>query len=157
MKLLLVTFSLALVVLMSACAKSNDGGGSGGGGQPAAVTPTQPVLANTLPYDNMSGPAVDNVRYVQIVNRRFLIYNADGIVMRGCDPDPSLLCLTINGRQEKHPVKNYTIMSTPNYLSCINGGQQVRNIVNFNIRSACQNDALSAYQRNRQNPSMHHS
>jgi len=152
MKFVTSTIVVLSMAMLSACAKSG-GGEQGGSGQPAAQSTPAPSKPEVAPFDNLQGPYLNNSkynsnRYVTINDRKFLIYNTDGIQVRNCDPnDSSLVCVKIGNRTEKQPIKNYTIASTPAYLQCINGGLPIGNYSNFDFRSAYERDSMKAYSK----------
>jgi hypothetical protein len=147
MKLLGTSLLILTLALVSACQKKDDGGNGGGGTAATTPNPTptlpDPGSKNNDPFDNMSGPFLNNTEtYQPIYGREFLIFNTEGMGMGGCGGDPSMVCLQGNVRA---PLRDFTAVSTPAYLQCITGYQPIQNIQQVPIRSLCQQDAMRGY------------
>lgn len=151
MKLLGTSLLILTLALVSACQKKDDGGGSGNGAAATTPTPTpdptrpNPITSNTEPWDNQSGPFLNNTEtYQPIYGREFVIFNTDGMSMGGCGGDPQSVCLQGN---IKRPLREFTAVSTPAYLQCLTGYVAIPNIQQVPIRSLCQQDAYRGYVR----------
>ena len=147
MKLIGISLLIFTIALTSACQKKDDGGGSGNGAASPATpsplpNPNNPIPASD-PYDNRSGPFLNNTDTYQVISgREFTIYNTDGMSNIGCNGNPQMLCL--QGAAPR-PFKEFTVMASPEYLACINNYAPIPRIEQLNIRSLCQQDNLKWY------------
>ncbi len=126
MKLLVSTFVILALLVMSACSK-NEGGDNGG--SPAAPPP-QPLSQlpfNGAPYDNANHPDLRSKNFSRIVNKTYSIYNSDNFRPNRQEPglcsyDPNVICVQEGNRTVPRPIRYYTIVTNPSqYLGCLSG------------------------------------